>query len=173
MDEAQDKFDEQIDTYETINDLIEHDMEVISLIYGEESYSKLDEYYNKQQKNFNSQLDFQSQQVNFWKQQLDTLDKGTDEWDNAKEKWMSAVSEWNQLVENSIQNLQDKYLNSINLIFQNLNNKVTNGLGLNYIEEEWNLINKNSDEYLDTVNSIYSVQSLESKYLDAIDNTDN
>ena len=42
----------------------------------------------------------------------------------------------NGLIENSIENLQDKYLNAINLIFQNLNDKVTNGLGLDYVEEE-------------------------------------
>ena len=172
MDEAQEKFDEQIQSYEMISDLIDHDMQVISLVYGEESYSKLAKYYDKQQENFNNQLDFQKQQVNFWRQQLDTLDEGSDSWENAKEKWANAVEEMNGLIENSIENLQDKYLNAINLIFQNLNDKVTNGLGLDYVEEEWNLINKNADQYLDTVNSLYEVQKLENKYLDALDNTD-
>ena len=78
----------------------------------------------------------------------------------------------NDLIEKSIQNLQDKYLNTINLIFQNLNNKITDNLGLEYIEEEWNLINKNADQYLDTINSLYEVQKLEGKYLDALDQTD-
>ena len=172
MDEAQEKFDEQIQSYEMISDLIDHDMQVISLVYGEESYSKLAKYYDKQQENFNNQLDFQKQQVDFWRQQLDTLDEGSDSWENAKEKWANAVEEMNGLIENSIENLQDKYLNAINLIFQNLNDKVTNGLGLDYVEEEWNLINKNADQYLDTVNSLYEVQKLENKYLDALDNTD-
>ena len=172
MDEAQEKFDEQIETYEMISDLIEHDMEVISLVYGEESYGQLAKYYDKQQQNFNSQLDFQRQQVDFWRQQLDALEEGSDEWDNAREKWANAVQEMNDLIESSIENLQDKYLNAINLIFQNLNNKVTDGLGLEYIEEEWNLINKNADQYLDTINSLYEVQKLESKYLDALDQTD-
>ena len=172
MDEAQEKFDEQIEAYEMISDLIEHDMEVISLVYGEESYEQLAKYYDKQQQNFNSQLDFQRQQVNFWRQQLDALEEGSDEWENAKEKWEDAVKEMNSLIEESIQNLQDKYLNAINLIFQNLNNKVTDNLGLGYIEEEWNLINQNADQYLDTINSLYEVQKLESKYLDALDQTD-
>ena len=79
MDEAQEKFDEQIETYEMISDLIEHDMEVISLVYGEQSYGQLAKYYDKQQQNFNSQLDFQRQQADFWRQQLDTLEEGSDE----------------------------------------------------------------------------------------------
>lgn len=65
MDEAQEKFDEQIEAYEMISDLIEHDMEVISLVYGEQSYGQLAKYYDKQQQNFNSQLDFQRQQADF------------------------------------------------------------------------------------------------------------
>ncbi len=172
MDEAQEKFDEQIESYEMISDLIDHDMQVISLVYGEQSYGQLAKYYDKQQQNFNSQLDFQRQQVDFWRQQLDALDEGSDAWENAKEKWADAVQELNDLIENSIQNLQDKYLNAINLIFQNLNNKVTDNLGLDYIEEEWNLINQNADQYLDTINSLYEVQKLENKYLDALDQTD-
>lgn len=172
MDEAQDKFDEQIDSYEMISELIEHDMNVISLVYGDEAYAQLSRYYDKQQDNYNNQLDFQRQQVDFWRQQLDALEEGSDAWESAKEKWADAIKDLNDLIEESIENLQDKYLNAINLIFQNLNNQVTDGLGLDYVEEEWNLINQNADQYLDTINSLYEVQKLESKYLDALDNTD-
>ena len=172
MDEAQEKFDEQIKSYEMISDLIDHDMQVISLVYGDEAYAQLARYYDKQQDNYNSQLDFQRQQADFWRQQLDTLDEGSDAWENARDKWADAVQEMNDLIETSIENLQDKYLNAINLIFQNLNNKVTDNLGLDYVEEEWNLINQNADQYLDTINSLYGIQNLENKYLDALDNTD-
>jgi hypothetical protein len=65
MDEAQDKFDEQIESYEVINELIEHDMNVISLVYGDKAYHQLSNYYNQQQANFNAQLDFQRQQAEF------------------------------------------------------------------------------------------------------------
>ena len=173
MNEAQDKFDEQIKSYSIINDLIEHDKDVISLIYGKESYHQLSNFYDKQQLNYNAQLDFQRQQVEFWKEQMDAAEAGTEAWDEAKEKWVAATKELNSLIETSIQNLQDKYLNTINAIFQDLNNKVTDNLGLDYVEEEWNLINKNADQYLDTINSLYGIQALENKYLDAINDTDN
>lgn len=172
MDEAQDKFDDQINTYETLSDLIQHDMKVIQLLNGDEAYSQLGKYYEKQEQNYNKQLDFQRQQVNFWKQQMDTLQEGSDEWEKAKENWMDAVSDWNSAVESAIENLQDKYANAINEIFQNLNNKVTNNMGLDYVGEQWQLINDNADQYLDTVNSLYETQKLESKYLDAIEKTD-
>ena len=169
IDEAQEKFDEQISTFETINSLLEHDKNVISMIYGEESYSTLSQFYDRQEENYNKQLDFQKQQVEFWKQQMATAEEGSDAWNAAKENWLSAVDAWNAAIETAIENLQDKYLNAINAIFQALNDKATGGMGLGYVETEWDLINQNADQYLDTVNAIYKVQELQNKYLDAIE----
>ena len=173
IDEAQDKFDEQIDTFEQITSLIEHDMDLIELVNGEESYSELANYYEKLEDNYNKQLDFQRQQVEFWKQQMDLAEQGSEEWEAARDNWMDAVEDWRSTVEDAVENATDKYVNAINEIFQNLNDKVTNGMGLDYVEEEWNLINQNADQYLDTINSMYGIQDLENKYLDAIDQTDN
>ena len=142
------------------------------MIYGEESYSTLSQFYDRQEENYNKQLDFQKQQVEFWKMQMATAEEGSDAWNAAKENWLSAVDAWNGAIETAIENLQDKYLNAINAIFQNLNNNVTNGMGLDFVETEWDLINQNADQYLDTVNAIYKVQELQNKYLDAIDKTD-
>ena len=169
IDEAQEKFDEQISTFDTINSLLEHDKNIISMIYGEESYSALSQFYDRQEENYNKQLDFQKQQVEFWKQQMATAEEGSDAWNAAKENWLSAVDAWNSAIETAIENLQDKYLNAINAIFQALNDKSTGGMGLGYVETEWDLINQNADQYLDTVNAIYKVQELQNKYLDAIE----
>lgn len=176
MDEAAEKFGDQIDLYEQVRDIITHDMNVIELVYGEESYKDLVKYYEKQEENYNKQLDFNRQQKDFWYNQMIAIEKAggknSEAWLKAKENWMDAVNEWNSAIEEAIENLQNKYQNAINLIFQGLNNKVTGGLGLEYVSEEWELINKNADQYLDTINSLYGIQSLENKYLDAIDSTD-
>lgn len=176
MDEAAEKFGDQIDLYKQVRDIITHDMNVIELIYGEESYKDLEKYYEKQEENYNKQLDFNRQQKDFWYNQMIAIEKAggknSEAWLKAKENWMSAVSEWNSAIEEAIENLQNKYQNAINLIFQGLNDKITGGLGLEYVSEEWELINQNADQYLDTINSLYGIQDLENKYLDAIDNTD-
>ena len=173
MDEAQDKFDEQIEAYETVSDLIEHDMSLIELIYGDGAYTELGKFYDKQAENNKNQLDFQRQQVEFWKAQMDGAEEASDEWENAKEKWVAATADLNDLIEAAIENLQDKYLNAIEGIFQKLNDEVTKGKGLDYIDTEWQLINKGADQYLDTINQLFETQALENKYLDAIDQTDN
>lgn len=171
LDDISDQMQEQLDAYEQLSDALDHDMKLIQLVFGEESYSKLEDYYAKKEQNFNSRLDFQKQQVEFWEQQMTVLEEGSEEWEKARDNWMSAVNDWQSSIESAIENLQDKYLNAINAIFDNLNNQLTNGKGLAYINEEWELINKNADRYLDTINSQYGIQTLQQKYLDAIDKT--
>ena len=171
LDDISDQMQEQLDAYEQLSDTLDHDMKLIQLVFGEDSYSKLEDYYAKKEQNFNSRLDFQKQQVEFWEQQMTVLEKGSEEWEKARDNWMSAVNDWQSSIESAIENLQDKYLNAINAIFNNLNNQLTNGKGLAYINEEWELINKNADRYLDTINSQYGIQTLQQKYLDAIDET--
>ena len=171
LDDISDQMQDQLKAYEQLSNTLDHDMKLIQLVFGEDSYSKLEDYYAKKEENFNSKLDFQKQQVEFWEQQMAVLERGSEEWEKARDNWMSAVNDWQSNIESAIENLQDKYLNAINVIFDNLNNQLTNGKGLAYINEEWELINKNADRYLDTINSQYGIQTLQQKYLDAIDET--
>lgn len=178
MDEAQEKFDEQIENFEAIGDQLEHDIKLVQLLRGlddfanTDMYELVDKYYAQQNENYQQQIKFQSSQVEFWKQQMDNAEYASDEWESAREKWMDATSELNSLVESSIDMLQDKYLNMIDSIFDKLNKSITNDFGLDYVSEQWDLINQNADQYLDTINRAYGIQELQNKYLDAIDNTD-
>ena len=172
IDEANEKFDEQIDRYETISDLIEHNMSVIELLNGDDAYDSMDKYYKMQEQNNLKQLDFHRQEVDFWKEKMEAEEEGSEAWEAYRENWQEAVADLNEAVEKSVENLIAKYQNIVNSIFDDLNSKLTDGKGLDYIGEEWDLINKNADQYLDTVNSIFAVQELENKYLDALDNTD-
>ena len=164
---------EQLTAYQMISDTLDHDMSLIKLISGEQSYSELDNYFKQKEDNLNSQLDFQRQQVELWQQQMETLEEGSEAWDAAKENWMSAVGEWQSSVTAAIENLQEKYANAIQEIFATINDELTNGKGLEYINQEWELINKNADEYLDTINAQFGIQTLQNKYLKSIEETDN
>ena len=91
------------------------------------------------------------------------LEEGSDAWDKAKENWMSAVADWTATIEQSIESIQNRFVNALDLVFENLNRDLTNGEGLGYLEQEWDLINKNADRYLDNINGIYAIQKLENK----------
>ena len=173
FEDIADRMSDQMKYYDVISDTLEHDMKLVELVYGDEAFGKLSLYYEEQEKNYNNQLEFQRAQVDFWKQQMDALDQGSKEWETAKENWLDAVGEWQSLVETAIENVTDKYLNAIQEIFQELNKQVSNGKGMDFINTEWELIQKHADEYLDTINSTYGIQQLQNKYLDAMNNTDN
>lgn len=174
MEQAGSAFDEQVKTYKQISSLLEHDMKIVKLVNGDNSYAELDKYYEKLEKNNRKQLDFQRQEVEFWKNEMDNLDPIADEeaWEKARDNWTAAINELNSQIESSIENLQDKYLNSIEKIFDELNDKITNGKGLDYVSEEWDLLGQNSDEFLDEINALYGIEDIARKYQDAINDTD-
>ena len=186
VDAAQDAFDQQTKEYDYLTDLINHDKKLIELLYGEEAYDKIDNYYKHQQEADQKELDFQKQQKQFWwnqmqaeKARMEGLDKQSNQYKEVEQKfkeleqhWLDSVKDFNNQVEKTIQNLLDTYQNNISIIFKDLGDKLTNGQGLDYINEEWQLINDNADRYLDKVNSMYEIEKLQSAYEDAIRDSD-
>ncbi len=186
IDKAQDAFDEQKKEYEYIADLIEHNQKIVQLLYGEDAYNQLQEYYKLQQKNNNNQLDFLRRQKEMWysrmeaeRKRMNNLTEGTNAWKEANDRfeeykrhWMDSLDEINGQIQNSIENLIDKYTNAVDKIFLAFENNITGGKGLENISEEWQLIGKQADQYLDKVNSMYEIDKLENAYRDAIDDND-
>ena len=186
IDKAQDAFDEQKKEYEYIADLIEHNQKVVELLYGEDAYKQLQKYYELQEKNNKDQLDFLRQQKEMWysrmeeeRARMNNLTEGTNAWKEANDRfeeykrhWMDAVDDINSQIEDSLDDLIDKYTNAVDKIFLVFENNITNGKGLDNIAEEWQLIGKQADQYLDKVNSMYEIDKLENAYRDAIDDND-
>ena len=167
IDEAIEKFDKQINQYEYVSDLINHDMNMIKLLYGEDEYDALGNYYEDLEKNNLNRLDFLRQQTDMFKEMMDAEEnpEAREKWEEA---WKDSLSNLNSAVEDSVQTIIDSYANTINKVFKDLDNKITNGLGLDRVKEQWDLINKKSDMYLDTVNRTYQLQKLENRYLTSI-----
>ena len=173
MGSVQDKFDKQADTFGMISDLVEHDIKLIQLELGDEAYGQLGAFYDKQQENYNNQLNFQKEQMLFWKQQMENAEAGSEAAEAAQEKWKEATEEWTDLTEKALENVRDKFENTINDLFKKLNDNLTSGKGLGYIKDEWDLLGKNAEQYLDDVNRLQGIADIEKKYQDALDGTDN
>lgn len=167
-----DQMNKQVKRYETITDEIEHKKNMMTLLYGDEAYEELESWYDLQNQVNQGQLSFEKQQVDYWKQRMSELEEGSEAWEEAESQWQSALSSFNSTLENAIQNIIDKYSNAINKIFANMTNQLTNGAGLSWLQTEMNLMNKYSDHYLDGINSIYQITSLQNKFMDAINNAE-
>lgn len=170
--EIGDQLGRQVKRYETMTNEIEHKKNMMTLLYGDEAYSELESWYSLQNQVNQGQLEFEKQQVDYWEKRMKELEEGSEAWKEAESQWQSALSSFNSILENAVQNIINKYSNAVNKIFANMTKQLTNGAGLSWLQTEMNLMNKYSDHYLDGVNSIYQITSLQNKFMDAINNAE-
>lgn len=171
IDEVGEAFDEQIESYEYVGDLINHNMNMIKLVNGEDAYTEMAQVYKEQKENNLSIMKSQKAAVDYYRQMMETETdpEAVEKW---TELWKGAVEDLNSTVEDSVEWIIEEYGNAVNEIFDRLDDKMTNGKGLDYLTQEWELKNENADQYLDTINSTYEIQKLERKIQDSINNTD-
>ena len=171
IDKTSEAFDQQIESYEYVGEILDHNLSLIQLINGEDAYAEMANVYEAKHQNNLETLAAQRDAVDYYQQMMETEtdEEALEKW---TELWKDAVSDLNNTVEESVQTIIDRYSNSINIIFDELDNKLTNGKGLDYITQEWELKNEEAERYLDTINASYEVQSLERKIQQSIDNSD-
>lgn len=172
IDDISDAMDRRKEQYEAINDELEHQANIIELLRGEESYDELNSVLAAQQSNSQAELNTLIQQRDVWQDMLNSFGERTEnneeEWDTIVEKIKDATSDINSLIETSLENLQQQYTNTVNKITKSW---ATNALGtdVDWMNTQWELINRNADYYLDDTNKAYNIQKLQSKYLDLLD----
>lgn len=173
IDDVQDNFDKQIDDYEYVADLIEHDIDLLELLYGEKNYNAMNQYYTTLQRNQTNQLDALRKQAEFWqKQWQDAAALGdTEAAKKFEENYRQALDNLNSVIEQAAETIQNKYINAIDNIFDKLDKKISGGLGTDYLDMQWQLMNKNAETYLDTINAAFAIQDLQRKYNKAINET--
>lgn len=179
IDAVNDALDKNKEAYEFLGKQIDHDINLIQKLYGDDAYDLMDTYYEKQLTNIQAELAARQNAATYWKQLMDAeraaIEQGNgnkEALEKYEENWKSAVSDVNGLVENWAEALTTKYENTIDALVKSLNDKVSNGKGLDYLEEQLNLLNDNADNYLDTINAAYAKQQLQNKWQDAINDTD-
>lgn len=190
IDAAQDAFDQQMREYEYIGDIVNHNMKVTQMLFGDEAYAQMDKFYDRIEKNNNQQLNFLTQQKDMWygrmmeqearMQQLarangansNVYKEAQDRFEEYKKHWMDSVKDLNSTVEDALDNIMDKYNNSINQILVNFDLKLGNGRALEDIQDEWDAINEKTDTFLDKINSAYEIDKLRNAFQDAIDDND-
>ena len=166
-------YDDQQRLYDNINKNHDHNIKLIELIYGDKQYDRINTYQKEQFRINLQQIDLLKEQENYWKQQMEAAEENSQEWEYAKQQWLSSLEAVDAKVEESVEKAAKVWETTIDGIIEKLDRDFTNGMGFEYNKEEWNLINKNADEYLDSINAAYGIQKLQKKYLDAIDNTTN
>ena len=201
LDQANEKIQDALDGYDDINNALNHGIKLQQLFNGEDDYAGMADYYADIVTNTGDQIKLLSQNrdrlanemvkyrqdVESAEQTLEDAKKSGDAYaiaaaqnnydlakqalDSTYDAWVNTTENLYSTIETQYENLKNQYLNDVNKILDEITKKFTGGSSLSYLSDEWDLINKSADKYLDTVNSTYEVQTLEGKYLKSISNT--
>lgn len=186
---TEEAFDTQEKKYEHINDLIDHDKELIELVYGESDYEAYDKYFEKRHQNGLEQLDFLKKEKEFWEEQMardtarrDRFEKGSKEWEAINEEVESdydnvldATKELNSSTEDMVQNALDRWENAVKRIIKETNDATLSGDFGDYERkrDQWEKTKWHDDRYLDRLTRANELLDIESKINDTINNTNN
>ena len=171
IDLTSEAMNEEKNLYDKIDELLTSRKNVISLVYGEESYKDFEMYYELQRKNNLESLNAAKETVNYWASVMAKEEKGSEVWLKAKNNWQEAVSTLNSEIEQSITNLKEGYNNAIQSIFQEVNNQISDGKGLDNLIYEWDYVLEQSERYLDNVDKSYEISKLNSSINKQLSNT--
>ena len=172
LDEILEKQEERQNMYENINDELEHQIDLITMIHGEEAYDQLKQAYTAQLTNTKNQISEMNQTLAANKELLAQMeaagDTSSDAYKALKENIADTQKELNSLVQSSIENIRKQQELAVKSITDAW---VKDALGtdLDWMQTEWELINRNADYYLDDVNKAYNIQKLQGKYLELLD----
>ena len=172
LDDAKDMLDDQVEDWETIGDHIEHNIELIKLVSGDEAYDALDMQYQAQYENNVELTKTQKQSADFWSDQIEryktllsTTEKGSVQWDTysdaldkATENYQEAVGNLDKALEETLKGLDNLRENKVNAVLSEIDKTMSGGLGLDLVEQEWKLIDEHSSKYLDNVERAYSME---------------
>lgn len=175
-DDIQDGLQDQLDEYDRIMNEIEHNKNILSMLYGDDAYDQMDQFYELEEKANSGRLQYLTQTVAYWEQvrtEMEASGETSGEaWEKVVQAQKDAQEELNAALEEAIQTIIEKYQNTIAGIFNDMTDKLTGGMGLDYLSDQWDLINQRADKYLDDVNAAYAISELQAKVQDAINKND-
>lgn len=176
--EVADQFNEILDQFDSINDTLDHYAKVIELLYGGETdkgREQLAQVYSSQKENSLASQDAMRK----WGEELqrrraEAIANGYDE-DDSYIKDIDAQIEENSKnleseIENYIDTVQRELENSIKMAQSQMDKSIW-GASMADARQEWDDKKAMADGYYDSVERIYQLESLESKWKAAITNT--
>ena len=176
--EVADQFNEILDQFDSINDTLDHYAKVIELLYGGETDNgreQLAELYSLQKENSLARQDAMRKWGDeLQKRRAEAIANGYDE-DDSYIKDIDAQIEENSKnleseIENYIDTIQRELENSIKMAQSQMDKSIW-GASMADVRQEWDDKKAMADGYYDSVERIYQLESLESKWKAAITNT--
>lgn len=169
IDEIGERMDERLEAYENINDELEHYADIIEMVQGENAYDQLNQVSQATIANNQATINELKQNIALWQDMLAAMEEGSEEWKTVNEYITDAQQELLEKTSDTVEKMLEMYERGVQDILDKWIGSTGMGDDLDWIAEEWELINRNADYYLDDVNAAYEIQKLQGKYLDLLD----
>ena len=176
IDTIGEAYDEQKEQYDYINSSIEHQINLIQKIKGENAYDDLDKAYNAQIKNSIGFVDMYKQQVAFYDKIVVDYAKrfGTD-----SEQYKAAIKAQQEAKAN-LESSIDEALEYVQVRFENTIDKISNKwatalatMNPEVLSAQWENYKAEETRYLDPLSRTYQVGNFSDNVKKEIDKTDN
>lgn len=172
LQELQDWNQKVLEHYDMKNGMYDHADKLTSLLYGEDSLSSKIVHENiATQKTEN--LYEQAKTANkiakeSYQDYLKAVESGDEQ--VAKEAydiWSENIEKLNDLTESLVESRINQYKMQVERVVEEFDMAVFNGKSMEEFSDQWDLINKKTSQYLDTVNAEFGVEQLRNKYMQA------
>ena len=176
IDTIGEAYDEQKEQYDYINSSIEHQINLIQKIKGENAYDDLDKAYNAQIKNSIGSVDMYKQQVAYYDKTVADYAKrfGTD-----SEQYKAAIKAQQEAKAN-LESSIDEALEYVQVRFENTIDKIANKwatalatMNPEVLSAQWENYKAEETRYLDPLSRTYQVGNFSDNVKKEIDKTDN
>ena len=165
IDEINDAINDRLDAFDRINDQLEHYISMEEMLHGEESYDNINQALAAQVENNKGQIEVLKGTIDILKDMQSVMEEGSEQWEAINEQIIDEQSQLLEVTESTMEAITSIYENNVNKYLDD-----TFG-DLDWINDQWEMINRNADQYLDEVNSAYEIQKLQGKYLELLDGT--
>lgn len=168
IDQSIEKVEDLRKEYDRMNESLEYQSQMIELLYGSKAYDLYNSLYEAQLTVSQENLKTLIEEKAVYEELYKNAEEGTQEQLKYKERLYELETAINEQVVEHIELLQTKYANTVENILSKFENDLTNGIGFNDLEEEWDRIKKKADKYYDTVEGLYQIQTLNNKITQSI-----
>ena len=181
LEKANELISDQVEGWESVGDHIEHNIELIKIISGDDAYDELGKQFNQQYENDLKLLQTQKMSKDYWAEQikkyqdlLETTEEGSKEWKTysealtkSTEEYRQATADLDSTLKETLEDIKSWYENSINKVTDALDKSLSGNLGLDLMEKEWKLIDDTASDYYDNVERWYNMEDYTKQLNDA------
>ena len=182
IDAAKEGMDAVKSDMEFISNQLQHDYQLMQMIHGEDNYQMNEDFLKREEQSNLKNLDNLRQEKELWeklmlnsKSKVEGLTFGSVEYEDQLDKfqkyksnYLDTVNSINEGTTKGVQIAQKLYENNVNKAVDELDKSLTNNKGIKRIREEWEYLNEEAQRYLDKVNGMYEVNSLENSIKKAV-----